>query len=269
MLLSLPREIRDMIYGYLFCEIHYDCQWSRDHHMHELDVAVVDVNLENAPLYSMLLTSRQIHDEYKEELDSRRFSATVATKPFPNQHALHCRFSEKHHIEDALSRLRDVNLLILNHFPGHGFWIVVASLAEFLVPKAPRLRNIQIGTKLDSPKVALHRDQHRPEYWAAYETATHPMFRLESPPLFIAEGFALSVYGAGYHSGYATTSRLTKFPTRPDETEMDNSQLVVARMGLYAFSRAGERVKLMDKSTLVEQWPTSGFMWSCWTVRQM
>jgi hypothetical protein len=269
MFLNLPREIRDVIYGLLYREVRYHCTWSRDHDMHELNLAVVDINVENAPLYDVLLVSRQVHDEYKEDLQSRRFSATVATKPFPKQHPLQYKVSDKEHMDAAVSHLSDVKLLILNNFPGHGFWTIVASLAEFVVSKASNLQTIQIGTKLDSPRVAIHRDVHRPEYWAAYETATHPMFRLESPPAFIAEDFALSVYGEGYHSGYAKIPRLNKLILRSGETDMDARQYFVARMGLYVYARAGESVKLINKSTLVEQWPTSGFLWSSWTIRQI
>jgi hypothetical protein len=145
-------------------------------------------------------------------------------------------------MEDTLSHLHNVNLSIFNHFPGHGLRSIVASLAEFLLSKAPRLRSIQIGTKLDSPKVALHKDVHQPEHWAAYDTATHPMFRIESPSVLIAEISVLSVCGEGDHCGYEKASRMNKFTTRTDEVQMNSSQYFVTRVGVYAFSIAGERV---------------------------
>jgi hypothetical protein len=195
--------------------------------MHEDNVVVVDIDLKNAHFYNAFLTSRHVHDEYKEELNSRRFSATFGTKPFQNQHALHDRVREEHHMEDASSHHHNVNLFIFNHFSGHGLWSIVANLVKYLLSKAPRLRSIQIGTKLDSPKVAFHKDVHRPEYWAAHDTATHPMFRLELPPAFIAETSALDVCGEGYHCGYAKASRLNKFTTHTNEAKMDTSQYFV------------------------------------------
>jgi hypothetical protein len=265
--LNLPREIRDMIYDHLHHEIRYNWPWSKDNRMEELDVDIVEMNLENAPSIRALLVNKQVHDEYEEILKFRRFSATIATRPFPKRFAFSHKVFEKHRAEAALSHLHDVNVLILNHFCEHGIWTIVAKLAEFLVSKAPRLETMQIGTQLSSPNVAIHRDMHRPNYWMKYEAATHPMFRLESPPAFLAKDFALAIYGEGYRSGRAKTSRQSKLMPRPDESEMGDVQYFVERMGVYTYARAGANVRLMDKSVLVEQWPSSAVYWSCWTVR--
>jgi hypothetical protein len=266
-LLNLPREIRDMIYDRLNHEIRYDWPWSKDNRMEELDVDVVEIHLENAPSIGTLLVNKQLHDEYVEHLKSRRISATIATKPFPKRLALPSRVFGKHRAEAALSHLHNVNLLILNHFPEHGIWPIVARFADSLVSKAPLLQTVQIGTKLSSPNVAIHRNMHLPNYWTAYEAATHPMFRLESPPARLVNDLALAMYGEGYHCGHAKTSRASKLIPRPGESEMDGTQYFVERMGVYAYARAGESVKLMDRSVLVEQWPSSGFRWSGWTIR--
>jgi hypothetical protein len=268
-LLILPREIRDMIYEYLYHEIRYNWPWSRDNHMEEISFDVVDMNLKNVPLFNVLFVNKQVHDEYKENLKSRHFSATIATKPFPKQFALRRRVHDKARAETALSHLHEANLLILNHFPEHEFWSIAARLTKYFVSKAPKLQTIQIGTKLSCPNVAIHRDVHRADFWPRYEAATHPMFRLESPPALLADGFALTRYGEGYHTGYAKTSRLSKLTPRICESEMDVVEYFVARMGVYAYARAGVSVKLIDKNVLVEQWPTSGFLWNCWTVHEV
>jgi len=252
-ILTLPREIRDLVYGYLRHDIRYLWPWQRNYRTEDLDI--VDMSVENAPCTNTLLVNKQIHCEYQESLNARHFLATIATKPLPKRFALATRVANPRLSEIAVSQLRDVHILILNNWPEHPFWPIVGSFVELLVSKAPRLQTLQIGTQLASPNPILHRDVYRPGYWTTFEAATHPMFHLQSPPRTLADTFTLRVRGEGYQLGFIKPNRRSiKVLPRPGEPEATLIEHSVARVGAYAYAKAGGNVALMDANVLTQQW---------------
>ena len=67
-LLTIPREIRHEIYGYLHYEIRIDWHWCETDHPDYWELA--DLTYRNAPLLNVLLFHSRLHDEY---LDSACF----------------------------------------------------------------------------------------------------------------------------------------------------------------------------------------------------
>jgi len=251
-LLFLPREIRDIVYGYLRHDIRYLWPWQSNFRTEDLDI--VDMSIENAPCTNALLINRQLHAEYQESLNTRRFLATIATKPLPKRFALVKRVIDPGLARLAISQVRDVHILVLNNWPEHPFWTVVGSFVELLVSKAPRLKTIQIGTQLASPNPILHRDVYRSGFWETFDAATHPMFHLQSPPDQLAGEFTLRIRGEGYQLRGLKPSRHQKLLPRPGEPEATVLNHSVARVGAYAYGRPEEKVTLMDKDIITEQW---------------
>jgi hypothetical protein len=251
-LLTLPREIRDMVYGYLCHDVRYLWPWQRNFRTEDLDI--VDICIDNAPCTNALLINRKIQSEYQESLNTRRYLATIATKPLPKRFALVKRVIDQRLAETAVSQVRVVHILILNNWPEHPFWTVVGSFVELLVSKAPRLQSLQIGTQLASPNPILHRDVYRPGYWETFDAATHPMFHLQAPPPALADDFTLRIRGEGYQLTYVKPSRHHKILPRLGEPDASVIQHSVARVGAYAFAKAESNVVLMDKEIITEQW---------------
>jgi hypothetical protein len=241
-----------MVYGYLYHDIRYLWPWQRNFRTEDLDI--VDMNIDNAPCTNALLINRQIQSEYQESLNTRRFLATIATKPLPKRFALVKRVTDQRLAEIAVAKVRDVHILVLNNWPEHPFWTVVGSFVELLVSKAQRLQTLQIGTQLASPNPILHRDVYRPGYWETFDAATHPMFHLQSPPPALSDDFALRTRGEGYQLSYIKPKRHLKALPRPGEPEATVIEHAVARVGVYAYARTGENVALMDKNIITEQW---------------
>lgn len=77
-LLTIPREIRDQIYGYLYCKLEL-------RHAPLQDLEAVRLTVTNAPIISVLLTHSRLRDEYSESRWFRYLSLNIQrglkTKP--------------------------------------------------------------------------------------------------------------------------------------------------------------------------------------------
>jgi hypothetical protein len=259
-LLSLPREIRDIIYTHLSHTIRY--AWPRNPDYSSRDLDIMELILDNAPITNVLLVSAQIHNEYQDALDARRLAGTVVTRPIPKHLAFLPRIWPNERVESALARLRDVSFLAADVesdiVPVLTFWEAVAGFAEVLVAKVPRLETLQVAKRIMSPRPMPHRNLSNPNCWPTYDAATHPMFRLPVPPAHLTSELLLVRYGEGYHLGYAKIGPNKLEPG----TASEQVEHCVARVGIYAFARIGKSVELMDRSVLVEQWSMPRYPWA-------
>jgi hypothetical protein len=76
-LLTIPREIRDLIYGYLTQERNFYLERERCYYGSK----EVDVQVKNAPLLSVLLSHSRLKEEYMESTAFKRLSITLRMSP--------------------------------------------------------------------------------------------------------------------------------------------------------------------------------------------
>jgi len=213
------------------------------------------MSFDNAPLISALLVSSQMHAEYQEALEFRRYAATITADSVYKRQSLEARSKSEDRSIASISHLRSITLFTTPQ-PEGAFWMAIESFAkEMIADHAPRLETLQIALRIMAEvNPMVHGHMRRNNYIANYEACTHPLFRLRSPPPTLPGEMALVRRGEGYLLGHDKHST-TYFMPFPGQVEKDHVKHAVARVGMYGYTKLGSIETLMEKRDVVERWP--------------
>ncbi|KAF1847624.1 uncharacterized protein K460DRAFT_402959 [Cucurbitaria berberidis CBS 394.84] len=208
-LLTIPRELRDKIYAYLHQSFTISWGWTHTHPPAHFSVTF-NLEIENAPQPSVLLTHTRLHDEYLEALSHRNLSAAVYVQSRPAYIESLSRLvklnpeltmhSKKD--DEAMAHLRYVIILfdcnnanVGNLAPGSTFWGEdgMQAFATALLLKAPHLSALHIALQYQ-PARGLEKAIHS-------DTTFRSGSFLHPPPPFIA-GIPLVQRAEGYRLYY-------------------------------------------------------------------
>jgi hypothetical protein len=159
-LLGLPREIRDIIYGYLYHDIELDWGYSitpfpADAHYFQ------KVRFENLPLPNVHLSCSRLHEEYRQAKHLQTPSLTIFTTASgilptqPTNPTNHVR------VVEILRNIRHVDFVLGNTdlIPLADSWRSVTDLSIPINLIAPKLNSIKVSTQpmlcRSSPRGAL------------------------------------------------------------------------------------------------------------------
>ncbi|KAJ4363418.1 hypothetical protein N0V83_009711 [Neocucurbitaria cava] len=146
-LLTIPREIRDLIYSHLGNSISVEWTWPTEHlrtkniFSPRLLPQAVRLQVQNAPQLSVLLTHSRLHDEYLEIVSRNGLSATVDLGRGGDWWSSHKASTE------LLDRLRHVNISLSVPFlssPSLDNGPIMEDLADIINGKAPQLASLQV-----------------------------------------------------------------------------------------------------------------------------
>jgi hypothetical protein len=168
-LLTIPREIRDEIYGYLSHEVIIVCGWELSkHRMGKYKYKCV--RFENAPIVALLLTHSRLHDEYLQSAPFKNLHISFKLEP------CYCRIlentknveSEGSVIRKAFEGGRTVTISVdCEVGDSEQFWHSVLSTVKSLGKKSPQLSIVRtLGKEYDEDVELL--TQHD---LASYSTA--------------------------------------------------------------------------------------------------
>jgi hypothetical protein len=153
-LLTLPRELRDMIYSYLHGDVvafkHWKCP-PKDH-----DRSWAYGKIHNLPLLSPLLVCAQIHDEYA-QTGLENLSATIDFQPRVRackKKTLNdnCRKYKRSMVTCVMRKMRHVTLLWSNNYINMPGWGSVLYFATRLRTIAMDLKTLRVLARF--PRVA-------------------------------------------------------------------------------------------------------------------
>tara|TARA_R110002003_G_scaffold149_4_gene13524 strand:+ start:2367 stop:3107 length:741 start_codon:yes stop_codon:yes gene_type:complete len=152
-LLHLPRELRNHIYCYLYHDIEFEWRWN----YWPLSGAdgIAAVCLEDAHYLTLLLTCRQIHNEYLASTRGR--ALTITLKVCLGGEDFYRREDSRYRglIDQLLPRIGRLNILMCNRRPGDNmarhFWFEIYLLSQALRDRLPRMTMLQITAYAPPP----------------------------------------------------------------------------------------------------------------------
>jgi hypothetical protein len=195
-LLHLPRELRNHIYCYLYHDIEFEWRWN----YWPLSGAdgMAAVSLENAPYLSLLLTCRQIYNEYLVSTLGR--APTITLKVCLGSEDFYRREDSRYRglMNQLLPRIGRLNILMCNRRPADNmarhFWFEMYLLSQALRDRLPRMKILQITAYAPPPSPnkeaceQLVRNELRPRV-------------LGLPPSDLVHGFSLLRHTEGCCQG--------------------------------------------------------------------
>jgi hypothetical protein len=217
-LLTIPREIRDKIYGYLHHQIKTCWAWREIQSQPDCwDTAVLIVH--NAPLLDVLLTHSRLRDEYLESACFRVPSLTILYVPNDS----YMSRGENQDISNGiLAQLRTATILFGFEFgtSGPSHWVDIRKFTEVVASKAPKLSTLRIGMRYPGQEGVPH--EMLPALARTHFVANRVKF-MPPPPNNLMR-LPITRRGEGY------TLEFVEFPD-------DCLAHIIVRVGAYVFSR--------------------------------
>ncbi|KAF2821436.1 hypothetical protein CC86DRAFT_104314 [Ophiobolus disseminans] len=248
-LMSLPRELRDMVCSHLYCNIWYQWPWpyfSR----HPCKLEVREFVLHNAPIVSVLLVNSQMHNEYQDSIDSHRVSATIITGYSARARAVENRIYNKNSAQDAFLLIHDLSLFASPSIKTQ-FWRAMTVLAENLVSDAPKLETLQMVRKLADMDPMLLPETSRLRNQDPY---TGLDLLLPTAPQRLPGEMSPIRHGEGFRLGYAEKYTLGGWE-KVGRVNKDTVWHDVVRVGIYGYTKTGSIEALIGTRDVVEIWP--------------
>jgi hypothetical protein len=238
-LLGIPREMRNLIYEYLYEE------------RHELEIEAefrAVAGLRNCPLVNVLLVHPQLREEY---LDSRCFrNLSLYFTNLAMYDAETVLASPKlRNISSAFRSVRECTVFVeLDSFDdeisSESLWFCVETVVDGLAPNAQNLSVLCIAIQTVQPHKFYHGDLSifTNDEWAMESDFSSP------PPLLLGLPFAKG--GEGYR---LLNSRRVHSLSAPDRVSHDQHHV-----GIFTFSlgRQKDMKHLISHGEIIEQWPT-------------
>ncbi|KAG9189433.1 hypothetical protein G6011_06301 [Alternaria panax] len=201
-LLTIPRELRNNIYKYLYDEVSLWWDWSNGQDFAKGHIVnQVAVRFHNAPCSSIIRAHSRLCDEYIKSAPMQDFSATIEV--YPSVYANVSTDKDIDHealakrVAGAFESLRKITVILTyidalsdSYVPGAEMWASIKRLIGVIKSKAPHLSMVRVAFKhVSGPELA------RPEQrYDAFATAGF----LPAPPTSLVE-FPLVQRAEGYH----------------------------------------------------------------------
>ncbi|EAT79806.1 hypothetical protein HBH56_181430 [Parastagonospora nodorum] len=238
-LLSLPLELRDVIYGYLQEDMTVPLRW--DDHCEGKDTApfyLADVDIKNAPYSPIALVNHQLRDEYLHNSNTNvAASLTLKMSVDIFTHRTNCTVEDAMPRPPAFAFIREatifiyVNSYLSNDRPFPIVWDPITHLFKGLVEAAPKLHTIRLVAHQYRYKLVAHDELDGPAFSQVFGAATREEF-FNAGPTHI-HGMAAKKRAEGYRLDYGTIENWAV-------VEQRRFMHRVEKIGVYLYVRGGE-----------------------------
>lgn len=255
-LLTIPRELRNNVYTYLYHEVSLWWDWGKGQDCRKGHIVnQVPVRFHNAPCSNVIRAHSRLCHEYIKSAPMKDLSATIEVYP-----SIYTNVSTDKDVDlgvlskrvtSAFKNLRNITIFLTyidalsrSYVPGAEMWASIERLIEAIKHEAPHLSNVRVAFKHNSgPELA------RPEQQC--DTFATPNF-LPGPPDSLVE-FPLVQRAEGHHilcqrRGSSTRNTVLKY-------------------GAYVFSSPYAKPAYITSKEIAEKWNV-GFDGPVWREKR-
>jgi hypothetical protein len=242
---SLPREIRDQIYGYLYSDTSFD--WLFQYGRGNLRHAIVRVEVRNVPLLNLLLACSRTYLEFTEPVNSKKLSMTLSCHSFElvnwDRARMQPRTKELHGLF-GFGRLKHATMILCDVWPyfSQVEWEKWSNVANIIRSKSPELMSIRVGFRGKSTLSDLSSLTTSPT-----SIQGPPQDSIPAPPSILA-GFPLRQVCRSFFTEGADPMPLAR-------QELAGAYYDCSRVGLFSYGMEDQEHEWWTKEDVLERFP--------------
>jgi hypothetical protein len=266
-LLSLPLELRHIIYAYLHKEINIETWAWATTNPAAFAFYWADVQLHNAPVCNMLLVCSQLHDEYSQADCFKALSATIYLDLTNNDSFDYPDMRIDHRVKTVLPHVRHIS--IMAEFDAatidfaEPFWQEVKRFVAVLEANTQNMESLILIPRLPSLKLRPYEEVRQHSFFQEYAAESRAWF-LPSPPPKLA-GLPLTLRGEGCQIGLGACFPSHEQPFIYDPYEFcDRIRIVPGHthtvfhnttwVGSYTYGSHARSKPLHVQQTIIQHW---------------
>ncbi|KAH7076254.1 hypothetical protein FB567DRAFT_596869 [Paraphoma chrysanthemicola] len=196
-LLSLPLELRQIIYAYLHKIINttWPCRTT---------ATSTSIEVHNAPLVSVLLVCSQMHDEYADADCFSALSATIFANLLDEFEENFHRLYIDDHVRTSLTHVQHLSIMSKTPAPWGlevPIWLELKPIIDALTSKMPKMVSLKVVLRSPDAGMESHMSIKQESCVQGYRARSQALF-LSNPPTSFAS-LSLTTRGEGYQIGYS------------------------------------------------------------------